>query len=430
MTDQTSAKKSMGLRLTMVFFLTFILLLPTFLIITLINDRQTIREKAENEVGGKWGGAQVITGPVISVPYKVQTTDDKGLVRQTTEYAFFLPESLNIEGDLITEIRQRGIYEIAAYGSKLKLSGQFKTPDFSTLSIAGENILWQDASVILGITDLKGIQETINLKWNNSTFQLNPGLEHKNLVDSGLSVKTPVNNAPQYAFNLDLSLNGTRELSFVPVGKETKIRLSSDWPSPSFSGSFLPENYELKDNGFSANWQVLNLNRNFPQSFVGKNTQEMNDSAFGINFFIPVDEYQKSMRTVKYAILLIGLTFLTFFFVEIFNKRKIHPIQYLLVGAALCVFYLLLLSISEHLNFNWAYLIAGVATIALITAYCLHILKNYKLTILQALILLLLYTFVYIIIQLEDFALLMGSIGIFIILAIVMFISKKIDWYG
>ena len=430
MTDQAHAKKSMGLRLTMVFSLTLLLLLPTFLIMALVSDRQATQAEAISEVGGKWGGAQVITGPIISVPYRVQTTDDKGLVRQTTEYAYFLPELLNIEGDLQAEMRQRGIYEITAYGSKLKLSGQFKAPDFSTLSIAGANILWQDSFVILGVTDLKGIQENVNLNWNDSSFQFNPGLEQKTLVNSGLSVKAPVNNATQYSFNLDLSLNGTRELSFVPVGKETKVKLSSDWPSPSFSGSFLPENYDLQDNGFSANWQVLSLNRNFPQSFVGDNTQEMSDSAFGVNFFIPVDEYQKSMRTVKYAILLIGLTFLTFFFVEVFNKRRIHPIQYLLAGVALCVFYLLLLSISEYLNFDLAYLIAGVATIALITIYCLHILKNYKLTILQALILLLLYTFVYIIIQLEDFALLMGSIGIFIILAIVMFISKKIDWYG
>lgn len=419
----------MSLRLVIIFTLTLILLFPTFLIMALISDRQATQEEAINDVGVKWGGAQVITGPVITVPYRVQTTDEKGVVRQTTEYAYFLPESLNVEGDLKAEIRQRGIYEITAYGSKLKLSGQFKTPDFSSLTITGENILWQDASVLLGITDLKGIQETVNLKWNDANFQFNPGLEHNGLLNSGLSVKAPVNTAPEYVFNLNLSLNGTRELSFIPIGKETKIKLASNWPNPSFSGSFLPENYDLRDSGFSANWQVLNLNRNFSQSFVGGNN-EMNESAFGVNFFIPVDEYQKSMRTVKYAILLIGLTFLTFFFVEIFNRRRIHPIQYLLVGAALCVFYLLLLSISEHLNFDWAYLIAGAATIVLITVYCLHILKNYKLTILQALILLLLYTFVYVIIQLEDFALLMGSIGIFVVLAIVMLISKKIDWYG
>ena len=229
-------------------------------------------------------------------------------------------------------------------------------------------------------------------------------------------------------FNFNVKLKGSEYINFVPVGKVTDIELSSDWNNPSFDGPFLPDSREIDDDGFTAHWNVLHLNRNYPQAWIGAQ-HKVKDSAFGVNLLIPVDSYQKSERSIKYAILFIGLTFLVFFFIEIINKKRVHPIQYILVGLALCLFYTLLLSISEHTSFNIAYGISTLLTIGLISTYTKTVLKSNALTGLMGGILIILYLFIFIIIQLQDYALLMGSIGLFIILGLVMYFSRKIDWY-
>lgn len=421
---QENSSNRISFKLVVVIILTFILLLPTFFIMALINDRQQTRDRAINEVSSKWGNEQIVTGPLLTVPYKV-----KNSLTNEIAYAYFLPETLAVTGQIKPEIRHRGVYDVVLYGSDLKISGSFSSININELGLSNDQMLWPDAFVSLGVSDMRGIQKPIDFKWANGNYYFNPGLENRAVISSGLSVRVPLDNKNKYDFSLTLNLNGSKKLSFVPVGKETKVHLSSTWNQPSFIGSFLPAKYELADSGFQADWQVLNLNRNFPQSWLGA-IEKIEASAFGVDLMIPVDQYQKSMRSVKYAILLIGLTFVVFFFVEMFNKRKIHPIQYMLVGAALSLFYLLLLSISEYLNFNWAYLISAIATIAMITFYSRHIFKNGKISVLQSLILAVLYGFVYIIIQLEDYALLVGSLGLFMVLAIVMYLAKKIDWYN
>jgi inner membrane protein len=209
----------------------------------------------------------------------------------------------------------------------------------------------------------------------------------------------------------------------------TDVNLASEWPNPSFNGAFLPDKRTVTVNGFKANWNVLHLNRNFPQIWTG-NQHAISNSSFGIDLLLPVDNYQKSYRSIRYAILFIGFTYLVFFFIEVLNKIFIHPIQYILVGVALIVFYTLLLSISEHINYNFAFIISALATLLLIAGYVRAILKSGKLTMLISGILAVLYTFIFVIIQLQDYALLIGSIGLFIILGLVMYFSRKIDWYN
>jgi len=227
---------------------------------------------------------------------------------------------------------------------------------------------------------------------------------------------------------MTIDLKGSQHLFFIPGGKTTDITLESDWKSPSFTGAFLPDEREVNEEGFKASWNILHLNRNFPQFWTG-NKYAVEESAFGTELLLPVDNFLRSHRVARYAVLFLALTFLVFFFVEVLNHALIHPIQYLLVGVALIVFYVLLLSISEHIAFNWAYLIATAATLGLITTYTVSILKSRKLGMLLFSILAVLYTFIFILIQLEDYALLIGSIGLFVILAIVMYFSRKIDWY-
>lgn len=207
------------------------------------------------------------------------------------------------------------------------------------------------------------------------------------------------------------------------------VTLNSDWNNPSFSGNFLPFSREIDDDGFSSKWKILHLNRNYPQKWTGSRYQ-IAESEFGVNLRVTVDEYQKTIRTAKYAIMFIGLTFLTFFMIELLGGKSVHPIQYLLIGFGLLIFYTLLLSFTEHISFNSSYMLASSAIIILITLYAKSVIKENKLTLLIMGILVLLYGYLFIVIQLQDYALLMGSIGLFLILALMMYLTRNIDWFS
>ncbi len=406
---------------------------------SLIREREARQEEAIEEVSSKWGEQQTITGIVLTVPYKIYTKvyegekTDKFKLVESREYAHFLPEELNISGDILPEVRYRGIYEVIVYNSKIKLIGNFSIPSFEDWKIDNSNIIWEDAFVSLGLSDLRSIQENISIKWNDKQYFFNPGVESSDVIQNGISFQLPINPSDSIKtkteFSLDLNFNGSTSLNFIPLGKSTKVNIKSKWQNPSFIGAFLPDQREINPDGFSANWKVLHLNRPYPQNFRGS-VQGIDESSFGVNLIVPVDEYQKSMRSAKYAVIFITLTFLIFFFVQILNGIKIHPIQYIIVGLALCVFYTLLIALSEHIAFKFSYLISSVSTICLITLYATNIFNNKKLTTLICLILSTLYLFIYSIIQMEDYALLMGSIGLFIVLATIMYLSRKIDWYA
>jgi inner membrane protein len=283
----------------------------------------------------------------------------------------------------------------------------------------------------LGLSDLRGIQEVVALHWGNDIYGFKPGVESDEVIQKGISTRIlipPSSNEP-WDFSLDLSINGSTSLSMVPLGKSTLVELKSSWPSPSFDGAFLPDERTIDQEGFHASWKVLNLNRSYPQSFRGT-VQGIYESAFGVNLWVPADDYQQTMRAAKYASLFIALTFLLFFFVQLLNGLRIHPVQYVIVGLALCVFYTLLIALSEHLSFALSYLMSSVTIILMITLFAHSFSKKRKLTQVIGGILILLYAFIYLIIQIEDYALLVGSLGLLFVLAITMYLSRKIDWYA
>lgn len=229
-------------------------------------------------------------------------------------------------------------------------------------------------------------------------------------------------------FQIEMSLKGSEGLYFIPVGKETFVNLTSYWPDPSFSGAFIPKNRSITPAGFNANWKVLHFNRNYPQQWTDQ-SYDMAKSRFGVDLFVAADHYQKSMRSSKYAILVITLTFLVFFLIEVINKIRIHPFQYILIGLALCVFYTLLLSIAEQLGFNTAYGIAAASVIILIALYVKAIISNKRIAMALAALLGVLYGFIFVIIQMESYSLLVGSIGLFLIIGLTMYFTRKINWY-
>lgn len=429
-------KNNIYLKAAAIIIITLLLLIPTSMIKNMILERESTQREAIREVSSKWGEEQTLSGPFISIPYyryikEFSKKDSTEKVIQLKEYLHILPSQLTISGDIHPEKRYRGIYEIVVYNSKIDISGTFDKLGFNAFDIQPQDILFDKAEFIIGINDLRGIEEQVELVWNGTKVPFNPGVSSNDVVRSGINALLTLNSddSSKYDFSLSLDLKGSQLLYFTPVGKVTDINISSEWNNPSFNGAFLPDTREVTDKGFKANWNVLHLNRNYPQAWTN-NRYSINQSSFGIDLLLPVDNYQKSYRSIRYAILFIGFTFLVFFFIEVMNKTFIHPIQYILVGVALVVFYTLLLSISEHLKYNWAFVISALSTLLLIAGYIRAILKSGKLTILLSGILTILYTFIFVIIQLQDYALLIGSIGIFIILGLVMYFSRKIDWYN
>ncbi len=326
-------------------------------------------------------------------------------------------------------MRRRSLFEAVLYNANLKYTGNFRLPDRIRLNLDPDAVLWDQASLSLGITDMRGIQEKIVFTFNQSVMDANPGLKTTDLAESGVSapVKTLRPDEPN-DFSFNLNLNGSEQISFIPVAESNTVRVHSKWPSPSFNGAFLPVTHEQVKGGFTANWEILHLNRSYPQFWEG-GLHKVAPSAFGVKLIQTADIYQKSMRLAKYAILFLVFTFAAFFFSEITGKRKIHPLQYILVGLAILIFYTLVLSLSEYVHFNLAYIVSAASVIFIITGYARAILSHSRFAWWIAGILALLYGYLFIVLQLEDYALIMGSVGLFVILAVVMFLTRKINWY-
>jgi inner membrane protein len=417
-------------RLMIIGVLVLTLLVPVEMIKGIIHEREMRQQGVTTEVSSKWGREQTVTGPILTVPYNERVVDDKGNITTTVAQAHLLPEQLHVTGAVKPEIRYRGIYQVVLYNAELQVDGEFLTRGLADLGIAPQDIHWEGATVSMGLPDLRGVKENNLVVWNNESYPINSGIVAAPVMDSGISARVPVYpNRDRYSFQMKLSLNGSGQISFVPLGKETTVQLISPWKTPSFTGLFLPDERIVNDNGFSAKWKILHLNRNYPQQWTGKNDKVL-ESAFGAKFFCPVDEYQKSMRSAKYAVLFILLTFVAFFLTEVTGRTRVHPVQYLLIGFAICLFYLLLLSIAEHTSFAVAYLVSATASLLLVTSYSRVILASSSMALMVGALMTSLYGFLYVTMQLEDYALLFGSIGMFVVLGVVMFLTRKIDWYG
>ena len=354
------------------------------------------------------------------------------------------------EGSGYPPLQQAGSQPAAA--AKARPSDAFLAPDFSKWDIAKDDILYKQAFATVGIPDTRGIKEILDLEFGNKKYAFNPGVKTSDVVALGINADIDLsqNNSNSQNFKINLSLNGSRDIYFSPLGRSTQVELSSAWSDPSFQGSFLPESHTINEAGFTAKWKVLELNRSFPQKFLGSigaveqiikpeynekmpatsQVGAINQSNFGVRLLVLADEYQETVRALKYAIMLLALTFLVLFFYEAMRGVRVHPLQYILIGLALALFYLLLLSVSEYLGFKTAYLISALTIISLITLYSKSIFKEWRPALLEALILAFIYGFIFVILQLEDYSLLVGSLGLLAILSLVMLVSRKIDWYN
>ena len=417
--------QSVGLRLATMAVLTLILMIPLAIVGELVNDRSIRHDDTVFDIGNEWSGPQTLLGPVVVVPFlsSEYVSGDNPERLTTLRHAFFLPETLNITGTIEPEIRYRGIYQTILYTADLTISGTFPGADFSTWSVEEDAIRWQEAFIAFGITDMRGIKDEILLNWSDTTLAFGSGMQEAGrLVPAGISSRIAADTPSEFSFNL--KLDGNDELLFVPVGKTTHVELSSSWDAPSFGGAFLPDERTVTDDGFSASWQVLDLNRPFGQSWRDETTLLL-DSAFGLSLHPPVDQYRKTQRSTRYGFLLVGLTLLAFFLIELRMGLRAHPFQYILIGLDLCLFFLMLLSLGEHLPFNSAYIISGVATIGLAALYAGTIYRSSNIGVLTAGILVILYTFIFLLLQLQGYALLAGTIGLLLLLALTMYLTRN-----
>lgn len=440
-------KTSLTARMLMIGVLIIVLLIPLSYIEALISERASRQESVIQEINEKWGKEVLLYGPILKIPYKtytekIITTKDSKNNRtekiETINYAYFFPKKLEMNATIHPEEKKRGIYTTSVYTGEISINGSYEKPDFSTIDINEEDILWDKTSIIIKTSNLKGINNQVIINFKKHKFSFLPKYEenHMNLSNEIYLNKLETNYINKEAlpiitdsdFTIKFNISGSKQIRMVPIGKETDLTITSNWKTANFIGNFLPLNSDkITENGFKAKWKVLRINRDFSQEYF-KILPNLKKYAFGVNFMIPIDEYQKSERSAKYGFLVISLTFLIFFLIQSISKINIHPFQYLMIGLALTMFYTLLISISEHSNFLKAYLVAGSSVILLITLYSKSILKTFKFPLFIGASLLALYTFIFVIIQLENYALLVGSIGIFLILSIIMYASRKIDW--
>ena len=427
--ESGQVKTSIGIKMLIIGGLVFLLLIPSFMIHFIIYERENRRREVLRDITSKWGEVQQITGPVMSIPVEYLQKDNYGNSKTCIRFIYLLPDSVSFQGNLIPEVRYRGIYQIMLYNSGLEVTGNFNLNNLKDLNLKDGTIQYKEAMLEFAVSDLKGVTEPIQMKWNGQNYDAEAGIVNCTTLQKGFHMKSPL--APDlqnYPFTFDLHLNGSEEIRFTPIGKQTQAAIAADWQHPSFTGSFLPKTRNILENKFTAEWTVLNLNRNLPQvSFDAPFAFDW--TYFGVQLFYPVDQYQKTTRTVKYAIMFISLTFLAFFLIEVLSRKLLHPIQYLLVGLGLILFYILLLSLAEHFSFPLAYLLSSIGLILLISLYSKAILHDSRFMFFIAGILSLLYGFLYVNLQLQDYALLLGSLGLFIILAVVMYITRNINWY-
>lgn len=434
------------LKLLFVGTLALLLLLPLSMVKSLLCERQARRDEAIVGIAATWGSDQTLIGPVLVVPYRVpakvrreQLSDGRfkpvDEFTYTTARACFLPTNMEVTGSLDPSRLHRGIYEAVVYRGSLAVTGCFAAPEFDEWKVDPANVLWDQAVVLMSVSDPRGVTEALTLNLNGAPLPMCPGA-------TVASFANPLRaRVPQQAFaagrpvpfTLELKLNGSGSLRIAPVGMQTQVALASPWTDPSFQGAFLPRQREVTAAGFKASWQVSYYGRAFPQAW--SDTEDANAastlarSAFGVSLVTPVDSYRLVERAIKYGVLFVVLLFTGFFLFETLARLRIHPLQYLLVGAALCLFYLALLALAELLPFGGAYLAAAGASTALIAGYSAAVLGSCLRAAVIGAELALIYGFLYITLQLQDYALVFGAAGLFVTLAVVMFATRRVNWY-
>jgi len=429
-------KESVIVKIAVIAILILALLIPSSWVQSIIQEREGTQQDVMKDVSDKWSGSQMIQGPVLVIPYKKEIrsldANKKEVVRSEIQTLYVLPQDLQIKANITTDTLHRGLFKGVVYNSKVMVHGNFSKLDLAKSNIDPASIQYDKARIVFSVSDLKGLKSNPIIQLKDQKLNVEPAFDAKSPFEKGLQASFTLPKDEQLDFSFALDLKGSDELSFLHTGKTTDVEVTSNWSTPSFSGRYLPDTRNIDQKGFNAKWRMLYYNRPFPQQWVNQDTmltkKSSEEATFGVKLRLPVDQYQKTTRTTKYSTLIILLTFVSLFFTELIRRQYIHVFNYILIGAAMIIYYTLLLSFSEQLGFNMAYLIASLATITLISIFIASLLKNKQMAFLFGFILTTFYGFTYILIQLEQLSLMIGSILLFIIISLLMYFSRKINW--
>jgi inner membrane protein len=438
--------KSPTFKFFLIAFLILLLIIPLFLVDGLISDRQSRARGVLFEVGRIWGPEQRLLGPFLVVPYteRVETIQgDKRIETVHERRAVFSPESLDIAANVDGKSLRRSIFEVPVYASRTTLGGQFAAPRMADVVADPASVRWREATLILGLSGVSGLKEAAVLKVQGGTdVAFTPSLGYPagglaginaKLAGAGPVIMPDVDKpiAP-FKFTLDLVFNGSVALDFAPVARDTRVSLTSNWPHPSFGGAFLPDQRQVNANGFAANWKVPHLARSVPEawSLAEANIDRLSPYAFGVRMVAPVDFYTLVNRAAKYGLMFVTLAFMAVFCLELLSGQSVHAVQYVFAGLALVFFYVLLLSLAEHIGFTLAYILAAAATGAMLATYIGVALSSWQRGWIMAAVLTVIYVLLYFILRLEDYALLAGALLGFAALTIVMFTTVRVNWSG
>ena len=440
------ALRSPAFKFVLILFLIVLLLIPLALVYALIGERENRAASVRREVGQLWGPEQRMLGPFLVVPYtvRVETVQgDKRFEQIQERRAVFTPEVLDVAGRADAKTLRRSIFEVPVYAARLKLSGRFGAPRIADVAAEVVAVRWRDAAFVLGLTGVSGLKEAATLKIAGATdipFAPSIGFPgthltgiHAKLAGAGAGLLPDPEQPPQpFDFSVDLAFNGSVSLTVAPVARETRVSLASDWPHPSFAGAFLPDERQVTAAGFTAAWKVPHLARSVPEAWglADGGLERLQPHAFGVTMIDPVDFYSLVNRAAKYGIMFVAMAFMAVFCLELVSQRRVHPVQYLFTGIAMVFFYVLLLSLAEHLGFTRAYLAASVATGSMLAIYVGAALSSVGRGLVMLVVFALTYAMLYLILQLEDYALLAGAILGFLALATVMFVTLRVDWSG
>ena len=431
-------------RLAVIGVLTLALLVPVAMVNSVLSERKQRRDEAVAEITSTWGSPQSIVGPVMVIPYRYRFKVVKeewvngkivkhDVMETAVDNAYFLPAELKIEGAISPQRLHRGIYEAVVYSGRLNISGRFPAPDWKSLRIDPEDVLWSDAVVTVAIPDLRGAKGALGLEFGERSFVMLPGTKVVGYNSGAHVVVGEAARGGKLDFSLPVDLKGSRNIQFAPLGVRNIVALQSGWPDPKFHGSFLPSDRKLSKDGFTAGWDVSYYGRNYPQLATWRgggvpDAGAINSSIFGVEFLSSIDSYRNVERSTKYAILFIAMVFTAFFLFEILSALSIHPVQYVLVGLALSLFFLILLSLSEFLSFGLSYLLAAAGAVAMIVSYSAKFLGGGRRTAILAAELGTVYGYLYVVLQLQDFSLLMGSALLAGTLGALMYLTRNVDW--
>jgi inner membrane protein len=429
--EYITVKQKIETKLIIIIGLIVLLLIPIFMIQNLIDERSELQQQVQVDIAKSSSDEQQVIGPFIHAQYLETVTVD-GKTSEQLMNMTLLPESLNVSSNLATFEKYRGIYKALLYRSQNQFEGRFKT---SALAVLADKKI-KRLNLILAISDIRGIGQGSHINVNERSYELLPGTQLDQLPQ-GIRVELDyetIRKSEVLPYQIDLNLQGMRQLSFAPVGKNSSLTMQADWPHPSFVGDYLPIESSISARDFSASWQTnyfaTNLKELFNQCLFRNECTLFKQRNMGVNLVDSVNHYLKNYRASNYAILVIVLIFASFFLLEVLRDEPIHPVQYGFVGLALAVFYLLLISLSEHLGFNIAYLLSALASAILLSVYVAGMLKNSKHGGLFLCGVLFIYSLLYGLLSAEDYALLMGSVLVFVVLSLIMMLTRRVNWYG